>query len=66
MNKLVIDIGTQQFEGNNLVLSYNAFSRATQLGNPDDILTNALFFDSPNVCPERLMKIKQRVDNKGL
>jgi hypothetical protein len=66
LQKLVIDIGTRQFEGNNLGLSYTAFSRATQLGDPEDIMTSALFFDGPNVKPTRLMNITSTADKTKL
>jgi hypothetical protein len=65
IQKVVLDIGSRQFEGNNPGLSYTAFSRATQLGDPDDLATSALFFDGPNVTPARLMNITQRMDCKG-
>jgi hypothetical protein len=65
IQKLVIDIGTRQFEGNNPGLSYTAFGRATQLGDPLDIMTSALYFDGPHLCPARLMNLSTRVDNKG-
>jgi hypothetical protein len=43
IQRLIIDLGTRQFEGNNPRLTYTALSRATQLGDPDDIMTSALF-----------------------
>jgi hypothetical protein len=65
VKRIVLDVGTRQFEGNNPGLSYTAFGRATQLGDQDDITTSALFFDGPNVTPSRFMNITQRLDGKG-
>jgi hypothetical protein len=66
VKRIVLDIGTRQFEGNNPGLSYTAFGRATQLGDPNDITTSALFLDGPNATPTRFMNITQRLDGKGI
>jgi hypothetical protein len=65
IQRLVIDLGTRQFEGNNPGLTYTALSRATTLGDPDDIMTSALYFDG-TLTPDRLTNITTRMDNKGL
>lgn len=64
VKRLVINIGTRQFEGNNPGLSYTALGRATQLGDPNDIMTSALFFDGPDMRPSRMLNITLRADGK--
>jgi hypothetical protein len=44
MQRLVIAIGTRQFEGNHPGLTYTALSRATQLDDPNDIMTSDFIF----------------------
>jgi hypothetical protein len=65
IKRLVVDIGTRQFEGNNPGLSYTAFGRATTLGDPSNVLTSSLFFDGPNLCPDRIMNITTKSDGSG-
>jgi hypothetical protein len=60
IQRLVIVIGTRQF------VTYST-TWATHLGDPaDDIMTNYLFFDGPNLKPDRLMQITTKVDNSVL
>jgi hypothetical protein len=61
--KTVHRLRNKEIEGNNPGLTYTALSRATTLGDPDDIMTSALFFNGP-LTPDRLMNITTRMDNK--
>jgi hypothetical protein len=57
VQRIVINIGSRKFEGQNPGLTYTALSRATSLGNPNDVTTSSLFFEGIDITPERFINI---------
>ena len=58
IKRIIVDIGSRQFEGRNPGLTYTALSRATSLGKLDDVSTSALFFDGGDfISPDRFIDI---------
>jgi hypothetical protein len=57
--RIVINLGTRQFEGAHPGLTYTGLSRGTTLGLFDDISTSAVFFDGPDIYPARFTDISK-------
>ena len=58
IQRIIVDIGSRQFEGRNPGLTYTALSRATTLGKSDDVSTSALFFDGDYIIsPDRFADV---------
>jgi hypothetical protein len=45
VKRIIVDPGSRGFEGNNVGLFYTAMSRATTIGNPDNKMSSAIYFD---------------------
>ena len=56
---LVCDPGKKEFESRNPGLFYTLLSRATTIGQTNDRTTSAIFFDGPNMQPNRILNITQ-------
>jgi hypothetical protein len=52
-----VDPGSQGFEGNNVGLFYTAMSRATTIGNPDDKMSSAIYFDGLHFSQKRITNL---------
>jgi hypothetical protein len=57
--RIVINLGTRQFEGAHPGLTYTGLSRGTTLGISNDISTSAVFFDGPDIYPARFTDISR-------
>jgi hypothetical protein len=65
VQRVVIDISTRQFEGNNPGLSYTALGRAAMLGDPSNpTMSTALYFDGHTMTPTRVMNITKRANGQ--
>lgn len=57
VQRIVVDPGDRKFEGINPGLMYTILSRATTMGDPNNVLSSAIFFDGTNINPERFQNI---------
>ena len=64
IQRIIVDPGTRQFEGQNPGLFYTALSRITTMGDPVDKSTSAIFFTGSNMTPNRIMNITKNCYNK--
>lgn len=55
VDTIVLDPGNRQFEGNSPGTLYVGASRATTLGEQDDLLDSALYFAGPNMNQYRVL-----------
>ena len=53
IKRIIVDPGKRQFEGQNVGLFYQLLSRATTIGDPDDKLSSAIYFDGDNFTADR-------------
>jgi hypothetical protein len=54
IKRIIVDPGSRGFEGNNVGLFYTAMSRATTIGNVDDKMSSAIYFDGPHFSQKRI------------
>ena len=57
IKRIICDPGKKEFELRNPGLFYTTFSRATTIGDSNDFLSSAIYFDGPNMCPDRIMNM---------
>jgi hypothetical protein len=60
IKRIIVEPGTRTFEGNNVGLFYTAMSRATTIGNPDDKMSSAIYFDGPNFSKQRITNLTRQ------
>ena len=60
LERCVVDIGQPGFEARNPGLMYTAFSRATTIGHPDNLLSSAKYFEGCHMNRERLENVNSR------
>jgi AAA domain len=60
IKRIIVEPGTRTFEGNNVGLFYTAMSRATTIGNPDDKMSSAIYFDGPNFSKQRVTSLTRQ------
>jgi PIF1-like helicase len=53
IKRIIVDPGKRQFEGQNVGLFYQLLSRATTIGDPNDKLSSAIYFDGNNFTVDR-------------
>ena len=61
LERCVVDIGEARFENNAPGLLYTALSRATTIGQPDDIMSSAIYFEGCHMSVERLRNVNSRL-----
>jgi hypothetical protein len=57
IQRIIVEPGTRQFEGNNVGLFYTTASRPTTIGRPDDKMSSAIYFDGPDFCKARITRL---------
>ena len=62
IKSIVVDLGPRSFEGSAPALAFSICSRATTLGDPNDLTTSALFFNGNNMNRDRIQNITCRKD----
>ena len=65
IQKIIIDPGTRSFEGKNCGLLYTCAGRGTTMGEEDDKLSSAIYFDGPHFCRSRFENLTMGA-NKAL
>ena len=60
IKKIIVDPGTRSFEGNNVGLFYQLLSRATTIGNREDKLSSAIYFDGERFSRSRFEKLTMK------
>ena len=63
---IIVTLGTQKFEGINPGLTYTAVSRATTIGDPDDIMSSAIYFEGAEMNVERLRRMNTNNEGKSV
>ena len=64
IKRIICDPGPRSFEGNNPGLLYTICTRATTLGDFDDPMTSALYFDGSNMCDDRVLDLRLGADKE--
>jgi hypothetical protein len=57
IKRIIVDPGSRGFEGTNVGLFYTAMSRATMIGNADDKMSSAIYFDGPHFSQKRITNL---------
>jgi AAA domain len=57
VKRIIVDPGSRGFEGNNVGLFYTAMSRATTIGNPNDKMSSAIYFDGLHFSQKRITNL---------
>lgn len=60
IQKIVVEPGNRQFEGNNVGLFYQLLARATTIGTAQDKLSSAIYFDGKNFSRHRFENLNMR------
>ena len=60
LEKCIVNIGIPRMESNNPGLLYTALSRATTIGNTDDLLSSAIYFEGCHMSYGRLKDVNSR------
>ena len=60
IQKIVVEPGNRQFEGNNVGLFYQLVARATTIGTAQDKLSSAIYFDGKNFSRHRFENLNMR------
>ena len=63
IQRIIVEPGNRQFEGNNVGLFYTTASRPTTIGTPDNKLSSAIYFDGPDFSRKRITNLTR--DNSG-
>ena len=64
VDTVIVDPGTNKFEGNNPGLLYMAASRATTMGSEKDPLDSAIYWTGMNMNRSRIMNLTMQRDGK--
>jgi PIF1-like helicase len=64
IKRIIVDPGKRQFEGQNVGLFYQLLSRATTIGDTDDKLSSAIYFDGPHFSRRRFEKLTMKNDKE--
>ena len=59
IQSIVVDVGTKAFEGSTPGLSYSAVSRATTLGQIENLHSSALYLKGKNATTDRFLNLHQ-------
>lgn len=57
IQKIIVEPGNRQFEGNNVGLFYTTASRATTIGSASDKMSSAIYFDGPDFSRDRITNL---------
>ena len=64
IQQIIIDPGTRTFEGINCGIFYQCSSRGTTMGDREDKLSSAIYFDGPNFGPHRFQDLTMSKSKK--
>jgi hypothetical protein len=64
IKKIVVDPGKREFEGQNVGLFYTLLSRATTIGDQNDKLSSAIYFDGPNFSRGRIENLTMKTNKE--
>ena len=57
IKRIIVDPGTKEFEGKNVGLFYQLLSRATTIGNREDKMSSAIYFQGQNFTRARFQNL---------
>ena len=57
IKRIIVDPGTREFEGKNVGLFYQLLSRATTIGNREDKMSSAIYFQGQNYTRARFQNL---------
>jgi hypothetical protein len=57
IQRIIVEPGNRQFEGNNVGLLYTTASRPTTIGTIDDKMSSAMYFDGPDISRARITNL---------
>jgi hypothetical protein len=64
IQRIIVQPGTRQFEGNNVGLFYTTASRPTTIGTKDDKMSSAIYFDGPDFSRARITNLTKERSGK--
>jgi hypothetical protein len=62
IQKIIIDPGNRQFEGNNIGLMYTCAGQGTSIGSPNDKCSSSIYFCGDNFCRERITNLVRQAN----
>jgi hypothetical protein len=64
IKRIVVDPGKREFEGKNVGLFYTLLSRATTIGERDNKLSSAIYFDGQNFSRHRIENLTMKTNKE--
>ena len=64
IQRIIVEPGNRQFEGNNVGLLYTTASRPTTIGTNDDKMSSAIYFDGPYFSRARITNLTKQKGGK--
>ena len=65
IQRIIVEPGNRQFEGNNVGLFYTTASRPTTIGTKDDKMSSAIYFDGPDFSKARITNLTKQKNGKS-